>query len=89
MENVLIDDRRIHVDFSQSVSRVNNQWVRLKDKGGLQMKSRYRVKQPDRSKVDQFEMIFDSDTHRNGSREHHKRRRRRSRSPDTRNRYRR
>ncbi|KAJ2448758.1 Peptidyl-prolyl cis-trans isomerase-like 4 [Coemansia sp. RSA 2336] len=80
MENVLIDDRRIHVDFSQSVSRVNDRWVRLR-KGGLQMKSRYRVEQPSRSQVDQFEMIFDD--------KHHKRRRRRSRSPDTRSRYRR
>ncbi|KAI5117873.1 hypothetical protein M0805_006575 [Coniferiporia weirii] len=26
MQNVLIDDRRIWVDFSQSVARINNQW---------------------------------------------------------------
>lgn len=27
MDNVLIDDRRIHVDFSQSVSKLHNDWV--------------------------------------------------------------
>ncbi|KAJ1963020.1 Peptidyl-prolyl cis-trans isomerase-like 4 [Dimargaris xerosporica] len=27
MDNVLIDDRRIHVDFSQSVSKLHQQWV--------------------------------------------------------------
>lgn len=28
MENVLIDDRRIHVDFSQSVSKLFQEWRR-------------------------------------------------------------
>jgi len=28
MENVLIDDRRIHVDFSQSVAKLWNSWRR-------------------------------------------------------------
>ena len=32
MENVLIDDRRIHVDFSQSVSKL---WSRYKRNGGF------------------------------------------------------
>jgi len=27
MDNVLIDDRRIHVDFSQSVTKLHSQWV--------------------------------------------------------------
>lgn len=27
MDNVLIDDRRIHVDFSQSVSKLHNDWI--------------------------------------------------------------
>ena len=27
MENVLIDDRRIHVDFSQSVSKLHMEWL--------------------------------------------------------------
>ncbi|GAA5821084.1 hypothetical protein JCM10212_001142, partial [Sporobolomyces blumeae] len=27
MDNVLVDDRRIHVDFSQSVSKLHNSWV--------------------------------------------------------------
>ncbi|KAJ1664452.1 Peptidyl-prolyl cis-trans isomerase-like 4 [Coemansia sp. RSA 1646] len=54
MDNVLIDDRRIHVDFSQSVSRLNGKWVRTRsgaddlvgDGGGrqgkLQMRRKYR-----------------------------------------------
>jgi hypothetical protein len=33
MDNVLIDDRRIHVDFSQSVSKLRHQqlsgWIRF------------------------------------------------------------
>jgi len=28
MDNVLIDDRRIHVDFSQSVSKLQAEWRR-------------------------------------------------------------
>jgi len=27
MDNVLIDDRRIHVDFSQSVSKLHGAWL--------------------------------------------------------------
>ncbi|KAJ2549976.1 Peptidyl-prolyl cis-trans isomerase-like 4 [Coemansia sp. RSA 1933] len=51
MDNVLIDDRRIHVDFSQSVSRLNGKWVRTartddirqERKPGLQVRrGRYR-----------------------------------------------
>ncbi|KAM0787923.1 Peptidyl-prolyl cis-trans isomerase-like 4 [Microbotryomycetes sp. NB124-2] len=33
MDNVLVDDRRIHVDFSQSVSKLHNSWV-FKRTGG-------------------------------------------------------
>jgi len=29
MDNVLIDDHRIHVDFSQSVSKLNQSWMRM------------------------------------------------------------
>ncbi|KAJ1799450.1 Peptidyl-prolyl cis-trans isomerase-like 4 [Coemansia sp. RSA 2399] len=49
MDNVLIDDRRIHVDFSQSVSRINGKWVRTTASGAdnsgrskVQMRQRYR-----------------------------------------------
>ncbi|KPI41284.1 Peptidyl-prolyl cis-trans isomerase-like 4 [Cyphellophora attinorum] len=54
MQGVLIDDHRIHVDFSQSVSKISNLWrdatnsKRARNKGGfggidsLQKKSHYR-----------------------------------------------
>jgi len=53
MENVLIDDRRIHVDFSQSVAKLWNSWRRgdrdltnqpVPDSGGrrLELKSQHR-----------------------------------------------
>ncbi|KAJ0715871.1 putative peptidylprolyl isomerase [Helianthus annuus] len=35
MDNVLIDDRRIHVDFSQSVSRMWNQYRRKGNRSGI------------------------------------------------------
>lgn len=34
MDNVLIDDRRIHVDFSQSVSHLWNRYRKLGKAGG-------------------------------------------------------
>ncbi|KAJ2357562.1 Peptidyl-prolyl cis-trans isomerase-like 4, partial [Coemansia sp. RSA 2618] len=59
MENVLVDDRRIHVDFSQSVSRVDNRWVRRRGGAGkVQMRSRYREGRAQGVR-DQFEMVFD------------------------------
>ncbi|KAG9067584.1 Peptidyl-prolyl cis-trans isomerase cyp6 [Linnemannia hyalina] len=52
MNNVLIDDRRVHVDFSQSVSKLHKDWMVKKvgaKKGGgvaedlnLEQRSRYR-----------------------------------------------
>jgi hypothetical protein len=33
MDNALIDDRRIHVDFSQSVSKLWSQYMRKDNKG--------------------------------------------------------
>jgi hypothetical protein len=38
MDNVLIDDRRIHVDFSQSVSK-----LKWKGKGKFAIKKNYTV----------------------------------------------
>jgi len=49
MDNVLIDDRRIHVDFSQSVSK-----YRWKGKGRLEILD---DKKPEKKKVDLKEMI--------------------------------
>ncbi|KAL4076244.1 cyclophilin-like domain-containing protein [Scleroderma citrinum] len=71
MQNVLIDDRRIWVDFSQSVARLNDSWSnnpkmgsrRARDNGGfggrddLEETRRYRV---DVGKGhDEYEMVFD------------------------------
>ena len=47
MQNVLIDDRRIWVDFSQSVSKLHGVWVKQREKraskglGGSRMSSRF------------------------------------------------
>jgi len=49
MDNVLIDDRRIHVDFSQSVSK-----YRWKGKGRLEILD---DKKPEKKKIDLKEMI--------------------------------
>ncbi|KAJ2863153.1 Peptidyl-prolyl cis-trans isomerase-like 4 [Coemansia erecta] len=72
MDNVLIDDRRIHVDFSQSVSRINGKWVRTTtatsgaDDSGrpkVQMRQRYRddvsLGKGDRSKQS-FGFVFEA-----------------------------
>ncbi|KAF7795259.1 hypothetical protein EIP86_006411 [Pleurotus ostreatoroseus] len=86
MQNVLIDDRRIWVDFSQSVARINTNWsndIRLpsrKGKGGggfagrddLEATRRYRMGSGDDR--DNYDMVFDVP----GGGE---RRRRHSRSP--------
>ncbi|KAJ2208448.1 Peptidyl-prolyl cis-trans isomerase-like 4 [Coemansia sp. RSA 521] len=73
MENVLVDDRRIHVDFSQSVSRVGDKWVRIKEGRNVQMKSKYR--EGARQERDRYDMVFDTEKRRD------RRDRRRSRSP--------
>ncbi|KAJ1950669.1 Peptidyl-prolyl cis-trans isomerase-like 4 [Linderina pennispora] len=60
MDNVLIDDRRIHVDFSQSVSKLHGSWVdsRVKRSGGLEMRRRYRDdREYERGK--EYDMVFD------------------------------
>ncbi|XXQ37971.1 Peptidyl-prolyl cis-trans isomerase [Plasmodiophora brassicae] len=95
MENVLIDDRRIHVDFSQSVYGVWNKWKRgdkmerLDKSSGLALKDRHQG--PDAN----YQMVFDHDhmrsnrrpalsppTHkRPRSRSPHRHHHRRSRSP--------
>ncbi|KAL1921695.1 uncharacterized protein VTP21DRAFT_10337 [Calcarisporiella thermophila] len=67
MHNVLIDDRRIHVDFSQSVSKLHKHWVTSKIKksrgngesfGGenLRKKTRYRDEDDDDRA---YELVFD------------------------------
>ncbi|KAJ2999221.1 Peptidyl-prolyl cis-trans isomerase cyp6 [Globomyces sp. JEL0801] len=62
MENVLIDDRRIHVDFSQSVSKLNNEFNggKVSYGNGLEKKTRYRDQI---EKEDDYELIFDHQGH--------------------------
>ncbi|KAI8982748.1 cyclophilin-like domain-containing protein [Trametes punicea] len=86
MQNVLVDDRRIWVDFSQSVARLNTHWsnnVKMgprpggRGKGGfagrddLEATRRYRGQSEERGR--DYEMVFDVPS--SG------RQRRRSRSP--------
>ncbi|XP_061195925.1 peptidyl-prolyl cis-trans isomerase-like 4 isoform X2 [Saccostrea echinata] len=58
MDNVLIDDRRIHVDFSQSVSK-----LRYKGKDGQksdELKEKYIIR--DRTtRQDKYDLVFDDD----------------------------
>lgn len=86
MDNVLVDDRRIHVDFSQSVSRLHGRWVKERreklDGGGLVKRGRYRDESGEK-KERSYDMVFEErSAHRHRSsrhRNHH--RSRRSRSP--------
>lgn len=61
MDNVLIDDRRIHVDFSQSVSK-----IRWKPKGKPDAKkdddeerTQLRIKHPDDRRVNKYNLVFE------------------------------
>ncbi|KAJ3175455.1 Peptidyl-prolyl cis-trans isomerase cyp6 [Irineochytrium annulatum] len=67
MDNVLIDDRRIHVDFSQSVSKLHKEFMLTKRRGqggeefggkGLQKRTRYRDQDDER---DAHDLVFDHD----------------------------
>ncbi|KAI9309430.1 cyclophilin-like domain-containing protein [Cunninghamella echinulata] len=75
MQSVLIDDRRIHVDFSQSVSKLHKDWISKrmqanssgKSMGGfndLQKRTRYREGN-DKQRGDNYDLVFDE--HRNSS----------------------
>lgn len=81
MQGVLIDDHRIHVDFSQSVSRLSDTWrtatnsKRAKNAGGfggvasLEKKRQYRAMDADEKKNtrnrDGYDMVMDRDDLRN------------------------
>ncbi|KAJ3335010.1 Peptidyl-prolyl cis-trans isomerase cyp6 [Gonapodya sp. JEL0774] len=61
MDNVLIDDRRIHVDFSQSVGKLHKEWMYARQQKGrgiteLQKKTRYREEE---DTADQYDMVFE------------------------------
>jgi peptidyl-prolyl cis-trans isomerase-like 4 len=72
MQDVLIDDHRIHVDFSQSVSKLSEQWrgnenAKRKKQGGgwggireLEKKRQYRAEEVvDRRADGQYGMVFE------------------------------
>ncbi|KAL8836630.1 MAG: hypothetical protein Q9170_002853 [Blastenia crenularia] len=81
MQGVLIDDHRIHVDFSQSVSRLSDTWrsatnsKRANQAGGfggvatLEKKRQYRAKEADhhdaRKNRDSYDMVMDKNELRN------------------------
>ncbi|CAG8445196.1 4960_t:CDS:2 [Diversispora eburnea] len=67
MNNVLVDDRRIKVDFSQSVSKLHKDWIYSKMKrregggyGGsenLEKRTKYRI--GDDTPVDKYDLVFE------------------------------
>ena len=95
MQGVLIDDHRIHVDFSQSVSKLADSWrdttnsKTAKRKGGyggfegLERKRHYREAEG-RGRTDKYGYVFDKDEERRRRRDEEDRGKRhhsRSRSP--------
>ncbi|KAI8854024.1 cyclophilin-like domain-containing protein [Chytridium lagenaria] len=66
MDNVLIDDRRIHVDFSQSVSKLHKEFMMGRRRGledhefggakGLQKRKQYRDED---GPSDKYDLVFD------------------------------
>ena len=79
MDNVLIDDRRIHVDFSQSLSKVKPNKRRLTSDGSIDPSARVK------DKDGKYNMVFDDKSLlQEGSRGGSKKRGR-SRSPSRRN----
>lgn len=90
MDNVLIDDRRIHVDFSQSVARLRSMGKVQEEAEKMQIKASARPRKDDR-----YKMVFDDDEdtaqkqeasrekkHKRSKEEKKPRRDRRSRSRD-------
>lgn len=67
MDNVLVDDRRIHVDFSQSVSKLHDSWVSKKTGGrGQASSSSSRRRDPSprqQSRGGREDMVFDLGEH--------------------------
>ncbi|KAJ8652529.1 peptidyl-prolyl cis-trans isomerase-like 4 [Lichtheimia ornata] len=86
MQSVLIDDRRIHVDFSQSVSKLHRDWISGRMRGNgeaiggfdkLEKRTRYREGDA-RRRGDDYDLVFEHD--RNKRRDDHRRRDDRHRS---------
>lgn len=92
MQGVLIDDHRIHVDFSQSVSKLSDTWrdatnSKRRTQGGgfggvdsLQRKSHYRGEE-DRSTGKGYRMVFNKEDIKSSDQKARPRERSRSRSP--------
>lgn len=100
MQGVLIDDHRIHVDFSQSVSKLSNDWrsntnsKTARSRGGfggiesLEKRRQYRATDGGRERGDKYDYVFNKDS-RGGDRRRDERDtayRSRSRSPQRRDR---
>ncbi|KAI6811650.1 Peptidyl-prolyl cis-trans isomerase-like [Hortaea werneckii] len=77
MQGVLIDDHRIHVDFSQSVSRLSKEWrsttnsKTVRSRGGfggidsLEKRKQYRG-EGDRDRGSKYDYVFDKNERRRG-----------------------
>lgn len=100
MQSVLIDDRRIHVDFSQSVSKLHKDWIskRMQAAAGqsmggfddLQKRTRYRAGDG-KQRGENYDLVFDEEPKRHRSEKPSSssgRSRRRSKSPDSGHRHR-
>ncbi|KAK6172160.1 hypothetical protein SNE40_015885 [Patella caerulea] len=72
MDNVLIDDRRIHVDFSQSVSKLrkSGKLDKFDDKKG-DIPSKYVLKDQSR-KSHGYDLVFENDDVQSSSKQHKK-----------------
>lgn len=85
MQNVLVDDRRIWVDFSQSVARLNNKWSNnptreghrntrggggFGGRGDLEATRKYRDDDGGRRRSPSYEMVFDLRDAKDSSRRH-------------------
>ena len=92
MKDVLIDDKRIHVDFSQSVSRLSDSWrdstnsKRRHGSGGfggvsgLEKKRQYKAGDYGGGRRDKYGMVYDEDDLRRRHKQDDSDRRERSRS---------
>lgn len=76
MDNVLIDERRIHVDFSQSVAKLKNKYYRGQ---GVDMKNQYVIKgsRKEKTQGSGYELVFSDDDAdaKKGSKKHKKEKR--------------
>ncbi|KAL1975380.1 hypothetical protein VTN31DRAFT_3772 [Thermomyces dupontii] len=98
MQGVLIDDHRIHVDFSQSVAKLSESWrkatIQKRQGGGfggfsnLERRRQYRAEDDPQSHRDCYGMVFDKEEVRRQSRRDSRSDRSRSPSPRHRDTYR-